>query len=282
MIGPLLAGLLSARFGPATAVAGNACGMLLAAVLVAATRFGPRPARASGEDHLSQLREMLAGFQFLRRESVLLSVALFSAAFNLIVAAGVDLFVFHLKHEFHASDATVGLVFAVAGIGGVLGAVAAPATRRRFGFGICFLGGVAMDGAMLMGIGLAPSVALLMVFVALFIFSDTQIGVVAISLRQEITPDHLLGRVTAALWIVMQVPAPIGAAVGTTVAAHVGAPVVLTAMGAWAVLLAVVGLLTPLRTRRPELRAARYAPDAAFATAALGPPEAKYSDTIHE
>jgi hypothetical protein len=72
------------------------------------------------------------------------------------------------------------------------------------------------------------------------------------SLRQQITPDHLLGRVTAAFWTLNSAPGPIGAALLTILAARFGAPAVLVGMGACFTAIALVGLRTPARARYPE------------------------------
>jgi hypothetical protein len=72
------------------------------------------------------------------------------------------------------------------------------------------------------------------------------------SLRQQITPDHLLGRVTAAFWTLCFASAPVGAALATWAAEHVGVrPVLVVQGGLLALTTALVGL-TPLRLARPE------------------------------
>jgi hypothetical protein len=66
-------------------------------------------------------------------------------------------------------------------------------------------------------------------------------------LRQEVTPEPLLGRVTSAFWTLQYAAAPIGAAVLTWAAERQGtAPVGLVA-GACCVLIAVAALFTRIR-----------------------------------
>ncbi|WP_256987396.1 hypothetical protein [Streptomyces sp. BR123] len=67
------------------------------------------------------------------------------------------------------------------------------------------------------------------------------------TLRQEVTPDRLLGRVTSAFWTVHNASGPVGAAVLTVLAARRGVPAVSVAAGAFCLLIVVAGLLTPLR-----------------------------------
>jgi len=91
----------------------------------------------------------------------------------------------------------VGLLFGVGSIGMIVGGRAAPALRRRHGFGLCWIGGLIL------------------------------MGVNSMSLRQQIIPDHLLGRVTAAFWTLIGVSGTLGAAGSTWLAARIGAPTVL-------------------------------------------------------
>jgi hypothetical protein len=73
------------------------------------------------------------------------------------------------------------------------------------------------------------------------------------SLRQEVTPEPLLGRVTSAFWTLHYSAAPAGAAVLTWVAERRGTGPVALAAGGACVLTAVVALFTPVRRsgRRP-------------------------------
>jgi hypothetical protein len=76
--------------------------------------------------------------------------------------------------------------------------------------------------------------------------------IITMSLRQQITPDHLLGRVTAAFWTLCFASAPVGAALATWTAERVGVrPVLVVTGGLLALTTALVGL-TPLRLARPE------------------------------
>jgi hypothetical protein len=96
------------------------------------------------------------------------------------------------------------------------------------------------------------------VFSVAFMFVNTVMGVTNMSLRQEITPDHLLGRVTAAFWTLAGITAPIGAAVATGLAAPFGSAAILCGMGVATIALAGVALFTPVRHRHPEHLFARH------------------------
>ena len=79
------------------------------------------------------------------------------------------------------------------------------------------------------------------------------------SVRQELTPDKLLGRVTSAFWTIHYSAAPLGAALLTLMAGHFGVAATGLAAGGVCVLIAIVGLFSPLRVARPEASASASA-----------------------
>ncbi|NMB89352.1 MAG: MFS transporter [Chloroflexi bacterium] len=115
--------------------------------------------------------------------------------------------------------AALGFTIAVGGLGSLLGSLLSPPAVRRFG-----LGGT-LTGALLLGIGahlLIPlasgSMALIFTcMVAAQLFGDalrTIFFINAISLRQAVTPDRLLGRTNAGIEMLSAAAAPLGALVG--------------------------------------------------------------------
>ena len=72
------------------------------------------------------------------------------------------------------------------------------------------------------------------------------------SLRQVVTPNHLLGRVTASFWTLHSALGPIGATMLTALVGVFGPRVPLLAVGATFGLVVLAGLFTPIRRRNPE------------------------------
>jgi MFS family permease len=163
----------------------------------------------------------------------------------------------------------VGILIGAAGVGSIISAALAPWMRRRFGFGACWLGGMALNGITLALIGMLTGVWAIAILAMGFTFGDTLSGINSMSLRQEITPDHLLGRVTSAFWTLNQAFGPIGAAIATAIAARAGAGAVLMWMGILVLALPLAGLLTPAHERHPERRATLYASTPTGATGAV-------------
>lgn len=268
VIGPLLAGVISARFGPVAAIGADALtfAMSAASLMFIQMRKRDQP-HASGEIE-SRMRELSAGLRFLWSDPTLRAMTWLNAIVSFLVGGALNLIIFHIKHDLAQNDSAVGLTLAIASIGAAIGAVIAPWLRRRFGFGPTWIPGLAICGLSIALSGPSPTIAFVAFFAAGFTAGDAVISVSQISLRQEFTPNYLLGRVTAAFWTTLFVPMSIGAAVSAGIAQHIGAPTTLASLGVGVVLMAVIGLFTPIRTRRPSLRILEEAPVDAPITAA--------------
>ncbi|HEX8087941.1 MAG TPA: hypothetical protein VF762_03765 [Blastocatellia bacterium] len=117
--------------------------------------------------------------------------------------------------------------------------------RSKRGFGASFLGSLALYAIAITAIGLTSSVPLVAALAMSFTFGLTIRNVCSMSLRQQLTPDHLMGRVTSAWWIIIFALGPIGTAIATAVAQRVGTTPVLVALGLSGIIVVVMGTFTP-------------------------------------
>ena len=97
------------------------------------------------------------------------------------------------------------------------------------------------------GLGASGSVPAVAVLAALYLGCISVAGISSMSLRQEVTPDHLLGRVTAAFWTIHFSLGPAGAALLTWAAGHFGVLTACVASGAACLIIAAAALATPIR-----------------------------------
>jgi predicted MFS family arabinose efflux permease len=249
--GPVLAGLISAAFSPAGAILGESIAYIGAFTTLLFVRLRPsRDAAPQGQG----IGAALAGMRFIFREPTLRWVIPLRAIVLGMLAGGLDLFIFRIRHDLHQGSSTVGIVFGLASLGGIGAGIIAPRLRRRFGFGFVFLGGLFIEGIVFVGFGVANSVIFAALLGISFVFSDTLSIIASMSLRQQMTPDALLGRVTATYQMLIEVGSPIGAALTTALAARAGAGPVMMGMGLCVLVMASVGSLTPARARDPQAR----------------------------
>ena len=264
MIGPLLGGVAVARFGPAIALSAQTAAFAISALSLMLVRLRPvaaDAAKAQGSEH--GISALLAGVRYLFGQPVLCAVSVILLAYGLATGAGLDLFIFHIKSDLHQDGTAVGFVFAASSIGAIIGSLAAGIIRKRLGFGPAYLGAVILSGLPFMVIGMSYNLYVVAGLAAVFQLVSMVMGINSMSLRQEITPDALLGRVTAAFWTVSGVMTPLGAALGTALAARIGAPWTFFWMGLLMVVIGLAGIFSPARQRRPAGSALGAAPQGA-------------------
>ena len=246
-VGPMLAGAVCERVGPTAAVGVDAASFLVSALSVAAVR---KPFSAGDETARGPaLAGFVAGLRFLWESPVLRATMLLLASSSLALAGRDNLFIFHLKRDLGWSDGRVGAVYALASLGALTGAAAAPRLRARWGFAACWLTAGLALGLATAGVGHAAVLPAAGALAAVIAGSDAIRGVNTMTLRQELTPDHLLGRVTAAFWAMLTVPAALGADVNARLAERFGVAPVLTAAGGAVVGLMAIGARSSLRDR---------------------------------
>lgn len=242
--GPAVAGGLvgwtgaGAAFGLAAALSSGA------AILLTGLREPPRASVEVGHP-LADLRE---GAAFMRRHGLLLPILLTQFVFNTAFFVLQAVYVPYAVHHLGLSASQVGVTLATYGVGMVLGALLAGRVIRALPFGVVIvIGPVSGLGAALV-IALtiwAPSfwLAALGFFLMgvgpiLWVISTT-------TLRQTVTPSHLLGRVSA-INIAAYGSRPLGAAIGGFVGGLYGAEAALLVAAGGFLIQAVVILTSPV------------------------------------
>ena len=249
VVGPTLAGIVAAKLGPSAAIGVDAASFAVSCASLVAVRL--RITEAVRE-RANIWKRLSAGAGFLLRQPTLRAVAAIFVLTSMVDAGVLDLFIYLVKHDLGRSDAVVGALLGVGAIGAAVGAAATPWALRRFGFGACLLGGTAFEALAMLAIGMFASLALVGAAAVVFLAATTVRSISSISLRQRITPDHLLGRVTAAFWTAVACMMPLGAALTTSAAASLGSRRVVATCGALIAVVAVLGALTPARQSHPE------------------------------
>lgn len=193
---------------------------VLAALLVAFIRTplqqqrAPEPRRL--RDDLREGFRFLLGHPFLR--PAMLAVALLNTAFT---AMG-SLFVLLVLDEFGAPEWTFGALIAVGAATGFAGSLVVDRVSRRLGRSRALVVSSVVGLVFECAIGLAPGIVVAMVLYGVSAFAAIVGNIIGQSIRQEVTPDHLLGRVVASYRMVGLAGVPAGAVVGGVVAELAG------------------------------------------------------------
>jgi predicted MFS family arabinose efflux permease len=197
---------------------------------------------------LADIREGLAWF--LRHKLLrLLAVVVASLAFcQAMVFAEL---VLYGTRELHLGRAGYGLFFAGAAVGNVVGSLLAGRIHGRWGPARCLVGAAALAGSAYLVLSVTSAIWM----AAAVLFAEAvgvAVGnVTTLSLRQQVIPGELLGRVGAAFRFLLYGLIPLGALTGGLLAATLG---VRSAIGiAGALQLGALALAAPLLVRRINL-----------------------------
>jgi predicted MFS family arabinose efflux permease len=243
--GPALAGALVGWTGGGGAFGFAAALSIGAVFLLAGLREAARAPVATGHP-LRDLREG-AGFVFRHPllRPILITQFVFNAAFFMLQAVYVP----YAVHRLGLTASGVGVTLAVYGVGMVVGALLASRIIGALPFGLVIvigpIGGLAAALVMVSTIWMpTPALAALSFFLIgvgpiLWTISTT-------TLRQMVTPERLLGRVSA-INIATYGSRPLGAAIGALVGGLYGAETGLVVAAAGFLIQAVVILLSPVR-----------------------------------
>ncbi len=253
ILGPFLAGVVSSRFGPALAIGIDGITFLASALSLSLLQLRRAAAVRVEDGHTGRRQEFLAGIRFLVGSPLFRWLTILVGAMAFASTGITDLVIYYLKNDLGQSDRLVGIVFGVASIGTMLSGLLTPRLRRTIGFGGCLIGGFVLEGLALLFLGASTSTAVLAAIWAVSAFGGSTRGIVTMTLRQELTPDHLLGRVTAAFWTVFSVPGPLGALAITAFGERVGTRIAFLTVGVFVLVVAFIALFTPVRAFAPQL-----------------------------
>ena len=250
LIGPGLAGALIQWLGAPFAILLDAAAFFLSAAILRGIE--PRPSDAPKVEARHVGAEIAEGLRAIWRNATLRALAWAIALWQIFRHAYLAIGVLFAARELGFSAGHVGALWMLAGVGSLVAAGAAEPLNRRLGFGPTMLLGMLGTGIGWLVMAAATGGALLasLVFglgLALLDFSGMVFFINYLTLRQAVTPDQLLGRVTATMICLTVATAPLGGLAGGWVAEHLGlrATMLIAALGAMA-LVALVAKASPL------------------------------------
>jgi MFS transporter, ENTS family, enterobactin (siderophore) exporter len=254
IVGPALAGLLATAIGPGPTIAIDAVTFALSAGALLFVRRSLRPEARHEPTHL--LADIREGVRFVVRQPTLRAVIAFWTTTSVIYAGLTSGLIFYITIDRDLGADVVGLVlsaFAVGSLGGSL--VAARMAFRA-------VGPVMLIGSVVMGVTLvvvALDVPVVILVAAAFVAGILNANVLVsyLTLRTQLSPDALLGRVGATARTLSVGLMPIGALVAGAMLDAFGGTATLFIMGAASIVAGLGFALIPnvRRARVPRQRA---------------------------
>ena len=158
--------------------------------------------------------ELKEGLSWLWHHPFLRPLAFILGSINGLNALGFSVFILFAQEDLHTSVFTFGLLSTGGAFGGAIGGIFAGRIIKRFGR--AFILKVVILGApvFLVGMAFSPVWELVWVIAAIEMFFAILWNVVTVSMRQEIIPDQILGRVNSVYRFFALGSQPIGAVIG--------------------------------------------------------------------
>jgi len=223
--GPALGGILVSLIGAATVVLVQADTFAVSALCLLGIRA--REEEPTAPEHRRRMRtEIAEGLGFVFRSRVLRSTALASALSNFSFAIASAVNIVFLSRTLGLSPALIGLAIAVGSVTVMIGAAFTTRLSRAVGsVRIVWLSLAVTAPLSLLGAFAQPGwwTLLIVLGIAAGEFGQIVYAITQVSVRQQICPDRVLGRVNATMQVVVMGLFPLGAIVGGVLGVAIGA-----------------------------------------------------------
>ncbi|MGW4463857.1 MFS transporter [Micromonospora sp. NPDC004704] len=248
--GPALGGTMMSLLPAPIAAASSALFFVVSFLGISRIRHQESiPAHPGGPQRV--WRRIHEGLRFVVRDTLLRTVCLASAAFQLSFAAVMTTYLLFLPRELHLSGTAIGLVLAATGPGALVGSLLAARLPSRLGYGPVLVGAAVIgDGVMLWvpalhGTSVGTIAALVTINLVFGVFGQL-VNVSIMAVRQAVTPDPMQGRVAATITFAGMGLTPLGSLLGGLLAEHWGIRTALLVTAAGMMLSPVLMALSPL------------------------------------
>ena len=219
--GPALGGALVGWTGANWAFASAA---LLSSMAVIALVGIPEP-RLSASSLRHPIADMREGVHFLLSHPLLRPVVLTAVVFNIAWYCLQSVYVAYAISNLGHTSTQVGIALATYGVGMLAGATAAPLIRKRASFGqMVIIGPIAGFAASLIMVTTIWLPLFILPLATFFLLGAGPIiwTISTTTLRQAVTPDSMLGRVSAVITSATAGARPLGAGIGALLATAAG------------------------------------------------------------
>jgi MFS family permease len=254
-----LAGWMVQVLGGPVAILIDALSFVWSALFLGAIR-APEAAPSPAHARLSMRAEIVEGMREVRHHPILRAVATAQVLRDVSNGVFSALILLYITNDVGLGPGVQGLIFAVGGVTALLGAMVAGRASRRLGVGPALIvAGLATSlGSFLVPLAQGPVVIAVALLVANQLITDPAWAVYEItevSLRQAITPERLIGRVSASIRVAGLAAVLVGSVGGGVLGQVIGLRETLT-------LAVCCGLLGTLVLARSPVRRLKDTPPA--------------------
>ena len=254
LVGPGIAGLLIQALTAPFAILLDAATFFVSALMLRRVH-APNDTANTGPSR-SIGAEIHEGLLLVWNSSTLFALAVLAGLWQVLHHMQIAVLILFATRELNLTAGSIGLAYMFGGVGCVLAAANAERLSQRFGVGSIIVYGLTLTAFGWQAFGLVsgpPWAATLALGLAMLVFDFGAVlyGINYLALRQAITPDRLMGRMTATMRFCTVAAAPFGSLAGGALATGIGLRPTLLVVGALGLALALGAMLgSPVRTHR--------------------------------
>jgi MFS family permease len=259
--GPLLAGLLIATISVQQVFWLDSLSFLLSAASLAMVRrrfnLERDPDAEGGEAPERRIfREVAEGLRYVLRHPVLRNISAMMAIINLLFSSVIAQLVLFAKDRLAATDSQVGVLYSAGSVGVVVLSLLAGRLRRRWSFSRVALSALVLDGLATVALSFTRWYWLALPLWAFSSGLGILFNINTGSLRQQIVPNEMLGRVISIAGVLAWSAIPLGTLLGGLAIERTGnVALVYGVIGALVVAVALVFALSPVGHAERYLKA---------------------------
>lgn len=250
MAGPSVAGILIQLVSAPLAILFNALTYIVSIVSLSFIKKNEAsPIKKQKQNIFLQIKQ---GLEALLKHPILRALSSSTALLNFFGSAFAALYLIYVVNTLAIGPSLIGLIVGLGSLGALLGAFTATKLNNNLGLGSTLLLATLSSALGMLCVPLAPSsstlftIPILMLSQLLIAFGGTVYFISQVSLRQSITPSHLLGRVNASNRFISRGCMPLGGVMGGILGGTIGLKFTLILMAFGAITPAIVIALSPV------------------------------------
>jgi MFS family permease len=248
-IGPSIAGVLIAVIGIHNLLYLNFVTYLLSAIFIGFINEKYKSS-SSNSSIISSIKE---GINYVLKTKKILIGTIFIFMVNLGYGAMESLFMFYLKDSLKLSSQYVGLIFSLQTLGSFLAIYLANKLNKMPRGNIIIIAGLII-GIGQVALTMSQGIVILLIMCRIVIIgSVTILSINWFTLRQEVVPPSLLGRVISSTRMLAFLALPFGGMVSGIIAEYMDVALIFTFAGVLTFILSLIGLKTALFQRQQHV-----------------------------
>jgi hypothetical protein len=246
LVGPGVAGALIQAVTAPFAILLDALGFFASALMLRRVHAPHDVAHEGPSGSVTQ--EIVEGLRLVWGNRTLFALAWLAAMWQVLHHMQVAVLILFATRELGLSAGAIGVTYMMGGLGCVIAAAFAERLSARFGVGRVIVHGLILTALAWQAFGLISgpvwlATVLLGLTMLVFDFGGVLYGINYLSLRQAITPDRMLGRMTATMRFLTVAMAPLGSLAGGALAEGIGLRGTLLTIGVLGLLLSAAAVL---------------------------------------